>query len=205
VAELLLAEWNDPRARWERRILGKYDDDREDYEYFQGCADSIHAEIAAAIEAYPANLQAHQLLVEWLRSPLDENDRLSKPEREMREEELAEAMQAWSDASPDDPEPRLWLFDWLLRHERLEEAAPHVEWLSASRSEDPLVRAATWKWQVLEAMRLCRRKKSLGEAPQRLDEAERAVACLVVAPVADLPACRVVAPERWVGNICPPI
>ena len=73
-------------------------------------------------------------------------------------------------------EPRLWLVDYLLENERLEEARPHVDFLAASRQDDPRVRATPWKWQLLEAMRLCRRKAWLADVPARLDRSGNAVA-----------------------------
>jgi hypothetical protein len=133
---------------------------------------AIRKHLSAAVKAYPAHRAAYRAHVEWIESKLD-NDRLTKPMRKPWEEELALVMQAWSRALPEDAEPRLWLFDYLLENERSEEAGPHVEWLAASRQEDPRVRAAPWKWQLLEAMRLCRRKAWLAEVQERLEQAEK--------------------------------
>ncbi|MGE3781011.1 MAG: hypothetical protein AB7F89_27730, partial [Pirellulaceae bacterium] len=89
------------------------------------------------------------------------------------EKERAQVMRDWAKGLPDDAEPRLWLVDYLLDEELTEEAKPHVEWLSAARHDDPRVRATPWKWQLLEASRLSRRKAWLGQIPERLAEAER--------------------------------
>ena len=81
-------------------------------------------------------------------------------------------MRNWSKGLPDDVEPRLWLVDHLLENEETEEAKPHVDWLATARQDDPRVRATPWKWQLLEAMRLSRRKAWLSRVPERLEEAE---------------------------------
>lgn len=132
---------------------------------------AIRNHLLAAVKAAPANGPVYKAHVDWINSKLD-NDRLAKLERERLEGELAEVMQRWSKGVPDDVEPRLWLVDFLLENERLEEARPHVDFLAASRQDNPRVRATPWKWQLLEAMRLCRRKAWLAEVPARLDEAE---------------------------------
>ncbi len=124
-----------------------------------------------AIKAYPAHRKAHRELVDWVKLHA-ENERAKKAERERFAKKLPAIMVNWSQSLPDDIEPRLWLVDHLLENEQLDDAKPHVEWLSASRHEDPRVRATPWKWQVLEAMRLCRRKSWLAQVPQHLDAAE---------------------------------
>jgi hypothetical protein len=135
-------------------------------------ASKVRAHLRAAVNAYPANRAAHKQYADWIEGKLD-NDRLTQKGREPLVGELAEVMDSWSSGLPDDIKPRLWLVDYLLENERLEEARPHVQWLSASRHDDPRVRATPWKWQLLEAMRLCRRKAWLAEAPARLDEAQK--------------------------------
>lgn len=132
---------------------------------------AIRAHFRASLEADPRNRSAHKAYAGWLQSKTDD-DRLTQARRKPIEAELAEVMRGWSQGLPEDVEPRLWLVDHLLENELLEEARPHVEFLSASRQDDPRVRAMPWKWQVLEAMRLCRRKAWLAEVPARLDEAE---------------------------------
>jgi hypothetical protein len=133
---------------------------------------AIRNHLHAAVIADPANSPAYMTHAEWLASKLDD-DRLTTSSRTPLENELAEVMQSWSQAAPQEVEPRLWLVDHFLESERLEEARPHVEFLAASRQDDPRVRALPWKWQLLESMRLCRRKAWLAEVPPRLDEAER--------------------------------
>ena len=123
------------------------------------------------MKAHPQNLSAHKAYAEWLESKLD-NDRLTQAGRQPFEEELAEVMRSWSQGLPESVEPRLWLVDYLLENEQLEEAKPHVDFLAAARQDDPRVRATPWKWQLQEAMRLCRRKAWLAEVPARLDEVE---------------------------------
>lgn len=125
----------------------------------------------AAIQAYPANRRAHEGRVAWLKD-LADSDEANVAERKRRTETLADAMRDWNQALPEDIEPRLWLVDHLLENESLDEARPHVEWLRASRHEDPRVRATGWKWELLEARRLCRRKSWLSQVPERLDAAK---------------------------------
>jgi hypothetical protein len=132
----------------------------------------IRRHFDASIKAYPSNREAHKSYVEWIESKLD-TDRLTKAQRKPLEVQLAAAMRNWSQGLANDIEPRLWLVDYLLENEEIEEARPHVDFLASSRHDDPRVRATPWKWQILEAMRLCRRKAWLAEVPLRLDEAEK--------------------------------
>ncbi|MGD9857513.1 MAG: hypothetical protein AB7U20_21430 [Planctomycetaceae bacterium] len=131
---------------------------------------AVKRHLQAAVRAYPANREAYRAHTQWLESKLD-NERLTKGQRAPLERQLAEVMQDWSAGLPDDVEPRLWLVDYLLENEQTQQAEPHVSWLAAARQDNPRVRAAPWKWQLLEAMRLCRRKTWLPEVPGRLDEA----------------------------------
>lgn len=133
---------------------------------------AIQKHLRAAMKAYPENRVAYQVYVNWLDDKLD-NTRLTKKEREPLLQKKARVMSEWSDALPDDTKPRLWLVDYLLENEQTEQAKPHVDWLAGSRQENPLVRAAPWKWQLLEAMRLCRRKAWLADVSAHLEEAER--------------------------------
>lgn len=132
---------------------------------------AIRSHFLAAVKAAPANDRAYKAHILWLNSKLDE-DRLRKEERTRVEQELAAVMVSWSRGMPDETEPRLWLVDHFLENEQLEEARPHVEFLSAVRHDNPRVRATPWKWQILEAMRLCRRKAWLADVPARLNDAE---------------------------------
>jgi hypothetical protein len=132
---------------------------------------AIRDHLLAAVKAEPTNVQAYQAHVEWIESELDD-ERLANNKRPALEKELADVMRHWSKGVPEAVEPRLWLVDHLLEEEQLEEARPHVDFLAASRHDDPRVRATPWKWQLLEAMRLCRRKAWLPEVPARLEEAE---------------------------------
>jgi hypothetical protein len=124
-----------------------------------------------AIKAYPASDAAHREYIDWIRS-YSEDDRARKADRVPFEEKIPKAMEAWSRGVADAIEPRLWLVDYHLENEQTESAVPHVEWLAASRHPDPRVRAIRWKWHLLEAMRLCRRKTWLGQVAEHLDAAE---------------------------------
>lgn len=146
-------------------MLARIYEDREDPAV-------IRRHLQAAITAYPGNRAAYKTYVDWLETKLDD-DRLTRPKREPFLKEQAQVMTEWSQALPDDVKPRMWLVDYLLENERTEEAKPHVDWLAASRQDDPRVRATPWKWQILEAMRLCRRKAWLKDVPARWEEAER--------------------------------
>jgi len=133
---------------------------------------AIRQHFKQAVLACPTNRRAYRMHAEWVESKL-ENDRLTKPQRKPWETELAQVMENWTKALPDDAQPRLWLVDHLLENEQTEDAQPHVEWLAASRHEDPRVRAAPWKWTLLEAMRLSRRKAWLSQVPPLLQESEQ--------------------------------
>ncbi len=131
----------------------------------------IASDLKHSIEAYPSNSEAHQVQISWLKSLMD-HDRTTATKRQSLKKKLVEAMTAWSASVPDAVEPRLWLLDHLLENEQLSEAKPHIEWLRMARHEDPRVRSAPWKWQLLEASRLCRRKAWLVDASAALDAAE---------------------------------
>ncbi len=96
-----------------------------------------------SIKAYPANGDAHETYTVWLESK-STDERLRAAARKPYEKKLLAAMRKWSKSIPNDAEPRLWLFDYLIENELLEEAAPHVEWLKASREDDPRIRCAPW-------------------------------------------------------------
>ncbi len=132
----------------------------------------IRNHLLAAVKAAPGHSAVYKAHVGWIRSKLD-HDRLTKPQQKRLEDELAGVMQSWSQGAPEEAEPRLWLVEFLLENERLDEARPHVDFLAASRQDHPRVRATPWKWQLLEAMRLCRRKAWLADVPARLDDAEK--------------------------------
>lgn len=131
----------------------------------------VRRHLNASVRAYPAHRAAHQAHFDWIEKALDGSS-LTKAERAPLLKEQSRVMTAWSKALPDDIKPRLWLVDYLLENELMEQAKPHVDWLAGTRQDDPLARAAPWKWQLLEAMRMCRRKAWLREAPVRMEEAE---------------------------------
>lgn len=152
-----------PRSgiRWMDNVFGPVEDTA-----------AIRKHFRESEEACPANREAYTAHVAWIKSSLDD-DRMTKKARAPFEKELAGVMKRWSKGLPNDIEPRLWLVDHLLENEEIEAARPHVEFLAGSRHEDPRVRATPWKWELLEAMRLCRRKAWLSHVPARLDEAEK--------------------------------
>ena len=129
-----------------------------------------HLERAAAL--YPTNRLAYSNHADWLEDGL-EDETLTKTDREPLLDRLAQVMQHWTQGLPGDVRPRRWLCERLMAAERMEEARPHVDWLSAARQDDPLVRSAPWRWHLFEAMRLSRRKGRIDEARIRLEEAER--------------------------------
>jgi len=133
---------------------------------------TAHEHFLAAVKAEPTHGLAYKAHASWLKSKLDDH-RLTDQSRETFENHLADVMENWSKGQPDEVEPRLWLVDRFLENDQLEEARPHVEFLAACRHDDPLVRAMPWKWQLLNAMRLCRRKAWLAQASAALDEAEK--------------------------------
>jgi len=124
-----------------------------------------------ATSAYPANRDAIRTHVDWVKSQL-ENERLTAAEREPLEKKLTTVMKLWADSIPDDVEPRLWLVNHLLDNNELDEAQPFIEWLEVARQDDPRIRALPWKWQVLDMMRLCRRKSEFPKIPEKLQVVE---------------------------------
>jgi hypothetical protein len=134
-------------------------------------ATAIREHLLAAAKAAPANSPVYRTHAEWIRSQL-KHDRLTKAKEKALEDEIEKIMRCWSAGAPEEVEPRLWLVNFHLDNDELDEARPHVDFLSAHRQDDPRVRALPWKWLLLDAMRLCRKKAGLAEASARLDEAE---------------------------------
>ena len=132
--------------------------------------DLIAHHFEKSIEAYPQHRLAYESYVDWLESYID--DRLKKAGRDEMAALAADVRLLWVQALPDDIDPRLKLVDYLLENGKSDEARSHVDFLSGVRQDNPLARAMAWKWNVLEAMRLCHRKAWLSEVPQRLNEAE---------------------------------
>ncbi len=128
---------------------------------------TVEKHFRAAVKAYPAHAAAHSEYLDWVQSKVD-NERLKKPERDRFEKKLPIVMVGWNCGLPDAIEPRLWLVDYYFENEDMEKARPQVDWLAASRHDDPRVRATPWKWELLEAMRLCRRKQWLAQVPEKL-------------------------------------
>ncbi|WP_146391056.1 hypothetical protein [Allorhodopirellula solitaria] len=132
----------------------------------------INQYFTAATKAYPAHAEAHSEYVGWLRSQADVRNQ-TKAKQKAIATDLAVAMQHWAAGCPDAIEPRLWLVDYFLENEELERAEPHVRFLADSRNVDLRVQATQWKWHLLEAMRLCRRKAWMHGAEEQLDAAEK--------------------------------
>ena len=147
----------------------------------------IESLLKKSIAAYPLNRDAHQTFAAWLQSQAD-NERISKQRQKRATQMLPDVMTRWAKAIDDAVEPRLWLVDYLIENEQLEEAEPYVQWLSASRQDDPRIRATPWKWRMMESMRLCRRKNWLPQVPAVLEEANRALASLVAQGLVGLSA-----------------
>ncbi|MCS7467421.1 hypothetical protein NZK35_12270 [Stieleria sp. ICT_E10.1] len=133
--------------------------------------EQIFRGLEAATKSFPKFERAHQERTKWIRQFAEDQDQ-RKDDRAYWEQCLAEAMRDWSEGLPECIEPRLWLVDYYLENEELDLAQPHVDWLGKSRHSDPRVRATRWKWCLLEAMRLCRRKAWLGQVAEQLDQAE---------------------------------
>lgn len=132
----------------------------------------IQKYFTAATKAYPAHCQAHREYADWLRSQSDGRN-VTKAKQKECESDLARAMDQWAAGCPVEIEPRLWLVDHHLENEELERAEPHVRFLADSRNMDLRVQATQWKWHILEAMRLCRRKTWMDGAEEQLDAAEK--------------------------------
>lgn len=122
-----------------------------------------------SIEAYPKNRLAYESYVSWTESLIDED--MKKAGRDQLAAIAAEVRHRWTQALPGDIDPRLNLVDYLLENDKSDEAKSHVDFLSGVRQDNPLARATQWKWHLLEAMRLCRRKAWLAQVPHQLDEA----------------------------------
>ncbi|WP_153558512.1 hypothetical protein [Roseimaritima sediminicola] len=125
----------------------------------------------AACKAYPASSEPHREYVGWLQEYADP-ERFRKADRQWYESRLATAMEAWSKGVPEEITPRLWLVDHYFDKEMNELAVPHVKWLAASRHPNPKVRAIEWKWNLLESMRLARRKTRVAQAQEHFDNAK---------------------------------
>ena len=133
---------------------------------------SIEKHFKTACQAAPGNAEAHRAHVQWRResSALDSR---SKATRLAAEARLSEAMRAWADGVPEATEPRLWLVNHYFEDDKSDLAEPYVLALEGSRSGDLEVRAIRWKWQLLEAMRLSRRKSWCDQVSEQLDAAEQ--------------------------------
>jgi hypothetical protein len=124
----------------------------------------------AAIEAYPAHRAAHRDRLRLLQqSPPGRGE--TKADEQAQQERVAEAMECWARSLPEDIEPRRWLVHFYLEEDRPDEAAPHVEMLQRQRLTDPWGRALAWRLALFAAMSLARRKRAVGQAEAKLEEA----------------------------------
>lgn len=125
-----------------------------------------------ALKACPGNYNAYDgyesLYVEQL-----DDDNLSVDERRGLESKLAAIRKRRVTNFPGNVETRLALVDYLLENDQSDEAKSHIKVLAGTRTDNPLADAMAWKWNILEAMRLSRRKTSLAPASQHLSEAEQ--------------------------------
>lgn len=150
-------------GRFERIMYGRTQD-----------ATTIRKHLLAAATAAPQHEAVYQAHRNWIEEMLDDGAGRSRAEIERLEHERVELMDRWVKGVPESVEPRLWLVDYFLDQEETKAARPHIDFLSASRQDDPRVRALPWKWLLLEAMRLSRRKTWLEDIPGLLDEAAAA-------------------------------
>ena len=130
---------------------------------------SIRDHFEKSIKAYPANEAAHRVYVESYKQDIDDDD-LTKKQRDRAKEQLTKAMKQWAKAIPTSPQPRTYLAETLLEAGQFEDAAPHIEWVTSSRPEDPRLKILPWKSKLFEAMHLCRRKSNLSQVPAVLAE-----------------------------------
>ncbi len=125
-----------------------------------------------AITAYPTHRAAYESYESIYLDLLEDEDWL-KAKREEFESKLASIRTRRLKHLPDDIETRLELVDYLLSHDRSSEAEVHVQWLAGTRTENPLAAAMQWKWNLLEAMRMAKRKNTVKQAMAHLDAAEK--------------------------------
>ncbi len=127
--------------------------------------------IGIVLKLYPRHRDALVSFSKWLLQMIESDVKVA--DRKVYEDVALEVMRTWATAFPTEMEPRLWLVDALLEREQLEEVKPHIEFLTSSRQESPLARATPWKWNLLEASRLCRRKTWFAQVLPQLDQAEK--------------------------------
>jgi len=127
----------------------------------------IQKQFNAAISAYPLNRTAHLTYTGWLKQEIAEAT--DKKAVELLDSELVNAMQCWADSIESDVKPRQFLTEALLDSEQLEQAEPHIRWLTNAQPGDLQVQALPWKLQFLKAMQLSRRKAGLTEVPAVLE------------------------------------
>ncbi|QEG42968.1 hypothetical protein [Roseimaritima ulvae] len=70
-------------------------------------AEKLEALFRDSLPAYPANPQAHQDYVNWLRDSLKMLYYDQEQQRQL-EAKLRAAMEQWSESLPEEIEPRLW-------------------------------------------------------------------------------------------------
>lgn len=158
----LIEALSSPRARYLRGNEVSLTSDK---------AQHIKGHLTAALRDYPSHLAAYRTYADWLEFVLEEGPS-TKAKQAPVVEELASLMTQWTEGLPNDPTPHLWLLDHFLTAGKIEEAKPHVEWLATARQDNPHVRSAPWKWQLLATFDLARRKSTLAQLPEALAECE---------------------------------
>ncbi|MCD0462475.1 hypothetical protein [Roseiconus lacunae] len=133
--------------------------------------DAVEKHFENAVKAYPKNRLAWKGYESVYFRRLQDSRGLNKSTRERLLMELANVHERWAAALPDDIHPRLELVDYLLENDRTDAAKEQVDWLAGTKRDSPLADAMIWRWNLLEAMRLCRRKSWLSDAPKHLDHA----------------------------------
>lgn len=132
---------------------------------------AIEKELSKAIACYPQNEPAHRELTDWLLD-VSEDEREPKEVRERFEQKISTAMERWAQAIPTAVRPRLWLIDHLLDNDQLDAAQPYIDWMKTVRQDNPRVKATPWKWELMNAWRLSRKKTTLKEVPATMKNVE---------------------------------
>ena len=134
--------------------------------------DYIIQQFENAIETCPFNRFAYDCLEARLQVLLTEGD-FDKGTRDEVEDEISQLWERRLKHLPDDLPTRLRLVDYLLENEKSDRAQEHIGLLTGLQGSDPLAASIHWKWNLLESMRLARRKTSLTKSAVHLDEAEK--------------------------------
>jgi len=127
--------------------------------------------IQTAIQKFPANRNAYEMLIDTLEKQLNVRG-ITKRGEELVEVEIIAAKVGLVKAFPSEVETSLWLIDHYFDEERLDLADELIKKLSDQRLDDPLAKALPWKLKIREAMRLGHRKDGIAAANSILNSAE---------------------------------